>query len=63
QEAAAEAESFALRADTISSDREILRHLLWLEASEDYLAGRQKIIVPPSSAPREVTLWRSAPEP
>ncbi|MEO1084337.1 MAG: SPFH domain-containing protein, partial [Acidobacteriota bacterium] len=63
REAAGEAESFVARAGAIAREREILEHLLWLEASERHLAGRDKVVVPPATAPREVTVWRSKPAP
>ncbi|MEO1370078.1 MAG: SPFH domain-containing protein, partial [Acidobacteriota bacterium] len=61
REAAGEAESFTTRAGAVANEREILEHLLWLEASERHLAGRDKVVVPPATAPRGVTVWRSPP--
>ena len=61
RETAGEVESFDARSEVLSRDREILKHLLWLEASEKHLAGRDKVLVPAGSTPRGVTLWRPAP--
>lgn len=63
KEAAGEAESFQARARAVANDRAILEHLLWIEAAEKYLAGRDKVIVPPSATDRAVTLWHAAPNP
>ena len=62
-EARGRAESFNARADVVARDRAILRHLLWIEAAEKHLPGRDKVILPPSATDRAVTLWHTAPDP
>lgn len=54
--------AFMTQAEALGAERDLLMHLLWLETSEEVLAGREKVIVPPGSAGTGVTLWRRPPE-
>jgi uncharacterized membrane protein YraQ (UPF0718 family)/regulator of protease activity HflC (stomatin/prohibitin superfamily) len=55
------ASGFSARAAAFASHRPLLRDLLWREAAERVLAGRQKFIVPPGGAGGGVTLWQDRP--
>ncbi len=53
--------AFMSQAEALGAERDLLMHLLWIETSEEVLAGREKIIVPPGSGGTGVTLWRRPP--
>ncbi len=55
------ATAFQRKVDALQGDRDLLMHLLWIEASEEVLAGREKLIVPPGTEGTGVTLWRRPP--
>lgn len=59
--AAAQAEAFVAQAGVYGPHREILGDVLWFENVGHVLAGREKVIVPPGSAGRNVTLWKDRP--
>lgn len=53
--------AFVQQADALGAQRDLLMHLLWIETSEQVLAGREKLIVPPGTRGTGVTLWRQPP--
>ncbi|MEM7355977.1 MAG: SPFH domain-containing protein, partial [Acidobacteriota bacterium] len=60
QAAQGESQAFVARAAPYGAHRELLGHLLWIEATERALAGREKVILPPGRSPsasRSITLW------
>ena len=59
--AAGQAEAFVAQAGIYSPHREILADVLWFETAERVLAGREKVIAPPGSTGRNVTLWMDRP--
>ena len=59
--AAGQAEAFIAEAGVYGAHRQILHDVLWFENAEHVLAGREKVIVPPGSAGRNVTLWKDRP--
>jgi uncharacterized membrane protein YraQ (UPF0718 family)/regulator of protease activity HflC (stomatin/prohibitin superfamily) len=61
--AVAEGESKALELRAAAWERHpaILHDQLWLECSERVLAGREKFVVPPGTAPSGVILWKLPP--
>ncbi|MDX1997105.1 MAG: SO_0444 family Cu/Zn efflux transporter [Thermoanaerobaculia bacterium] len=59
QLAAGRARGFLAQAGAYAGARAVLRHLLWIESAERALAGKEKLVVPPGTAPGSgVTLWR-----
>lgn len=64
QEALGESRAFISRVEPLSENRELLKHLLWIEAVERNLTGRQKVILPPGLGPSDslgLTFWQDAP--
>lgn len=64
QEALGSSRSFISRAEPIGENREVLKHLLWIETMERTLTGRQKVILPSGvdgSDSLGLTLWQDAP--
>jgi len=60
-EAVGEAGGFVAQAGAYAGNRELLRHVLWIETAERVLGGREKFIVPPGTTQRRVGLWRDQP--
>jgi membrane protease subunit HflK len=60
-EARGRAEAFSAVARAYAGAPALLGDLLWLESAERVLAGRDKLIVPPGSAGRQVAVWQPAP--
>jgi uncharacterized membrane protein YraQ (UPF0718 family)/regulator of protease activity HflC (stomatin/prohibitin superfamily) len=59
--ASGQAEAFVAQASIYSPHREVLADVLWFETAERVLAGREKVIAPPGSTGRNVTLWMDRP--
>lgn len=62
QEAVGEGQAFGDRAVPFGEHRTVLEHLLWIEAMEQMMVGRNKLIVPPDLGPstsRGITYWQS----
>ena len=66
QEADGESQAFEHRVVPFSEHRQLLGHLLWIEALERAFKGREKLIVPPdlgTSTFRGITYWQKARPP
>jgi uncharacterized membrane protein YraQ (UPF0718 family)/regulator of protease activity HflC (stomatin/prohibitin superfamily) len=59
--ATGQAEGFVAQANVYRPHREVLADVLWFETAERVLAGREKVIAPPGSTGRNVTLWMDRP--
>ena len=66
QLAEGESQGFSDRVVPFAEHRELLGHLLWIEALEEVLAEREKLIVPPdlgTSTSRGITYWQKVQPP
>ena len=63
REATGSSESFLARAEPYQGNRDLVRHLIWIESAEKVLGGREKYIVPPGTGSRGVTLWKAEQPP
>ena len=63
REATGRSASFLARTEPYRRHRDVVGHLLWIEAAEGVLSGREKYIIPPGAGSRGVTLWRSEKPP
>jgi membrane protease subunit HflK len=59
--AAGQAEAFVAQAGIYGPYREVLGDVLRFENAERVLAGPEKVIAPPGSAGRNMTLWKDRP--
>ena len=57
------AEAFQAQARAFALAPALLGDVLWLEAAERVLAGREKLIVPPGAAGERLAVWKNAPRP
>ncbi|MCC6159941.1 MAG: SO_0444 family Cu/Zn efflux transporter [Deltaproteobacteria bacterium] len=60
--ASGRATGFAAGASAYLTGKDVLRHLLWLEATERVLAGREIFVVPGAVKGRNVIVWREVPD-